>query len=495
MFLAILIIYLKIGSFKYVDVFHSVATGEIAGNLQIIIGLGIFFGAMGKSAQFPLHVWLPDAMEGPTPISALIHAATMVAAGVYLVGRLFLIFNPATLLIIAYIGCFTALFAATIAVVMDDIKKVLAYSTVSQLGYMMLGLGVGSYVAGLFHLTTHAAFKALLFLGSGSVIHAVHTQSMREMGGLRKKMPITTLTFLIGILAISGVPLFAGFYSKDAIIAGALEFGMQHKHHIILFIASAFTAGLTAFYMFRLYFKTFTGSPRDREKHDHAHESPWVMTLPLIILALFSIIAGYGGWFEKYNPEPDIATYASATISTEHGGEFGLPDNQHNSSHSAEHSAIAHKAHYIAMFSSLGLASLGILFAYLMFYKRILSSERLIRTFKPIYTLFWNKYYIDEIYHHVLIRPLHMLVKILGAFDLYVIDGLVNFSALATRAWAFFTGAFDNRVIDGAVNGTANATGFLGNLLSFMQTGKIRNYLLFLCFGAVILVSIFVFIR
>jgi NADH-quinone oxidoreductase subunit L len=484
MFLAILIIYLKIGSLNYEDVFHAVATGALAGKIQVIVGLGVFLGAMGKSAQFPFHVWLPDAMEGPTPISALIHAATMVAAGVYLVGRLFLLFNPVTLLIIAYVGCFTALFAATIALVMDDIKKVLAYSTVSQLGYMMLGLGVGGYVAGLFHLTTHAAFKALLFLASGSVIHALHTQSMREMGGLRKKMPITAVTCLIGVLAISGVPLFAGFYSKDAIIASALAFGLEHSRHIILFVASALTAGITAFYMFRLYFKTFTGAPRDHEKFHHAHESPWVMTVPLIILAFFSIVAGYSGWFERLNPKPTLAAYASPreTINLDAASE-------------SEHSSVAHHAHNLAMASSVGFAGVGILLSYLMFYRRKLRSAWLINTFKPIYTLLWNKYYIDEFYHAVLIKPLLALVRFFGAFDLYVIDGLVNFSALATRIWAFFIGDFDNQVIDGAVNGTAHATGFMGNALSFVQTGKIRNYVLFLCLSAVILISVFVFIK
>ncbi|MCD6386530.1 NADH-quinone oxidoreductase subunit L, partial [Candidatus Sumerlaeota bacterium] len=233
MFIAILIIFFKTGSLRYVDVFHAVAVGKISGTLLTLVGLGLFFGAMGKSAQFPLHVWLPDAMEGPTPISALIHAATMVAAGVYLVARLFPVFSPEALLVIAYIGGFTAFFAATIALVQDDIKRVLAYSTVSQLGYMMLGLGVGSFVAGMFHLTTHATFKALLFLGSGSVIHAVHTNSMREMGGLAKKMPITTVTFFIAILAIIGFPGFSGFYSKDLIISSAIEFVFQHPAHII----------------------------------------------------------------------------------------------------------------------------------------------------------------------------------------------------------------------------------------------------------------------
>jgi NADH-quinone oxidoreductase subunit L len=264
--------------------------------------------------------------------------------------------------------------------------------------------------------------------------------------------------------------------------------------------------------MFRLYFKTFTGAPRNRERFSHAHESPWVMTVPLIILAFFSIVAGYGGWFERFNPKPELATYTTVSQETSNRYEISIDANQHSpggavsdehveniaheaSAHESEHSDVAHKAHYLAMVSSLTLAAFGILFAYLMFYKRVLRSEWLISSFRPVYTLLWNKYFIDELYHEAIIKPLHALVRFLGAFDLYVIDGLVNFSAFATRVWAFFTGGFDNRVIDGAVNGTAEATGFMGNTLSFIQTGKVRNYLLFLCLGAVILVSVFVFIR
>ena len=284
-----------------------------------LAGLGIFAGCVGKSAQFPLHVWLPDAMAGPTPVSALIHAATMVAAGVYLVGRFFPVFTGDVLLYIAYTGGATLFIAATIAMVQTDYKKVLAYSTVSQLGFMMLGLGVGGWAAGLFHLVTHAFFKALLFLGAGSVYHSVHTYEMPALGGLIKKMPLTGYAMLVGTLAISGVPFFAGFYSKDAILAAALARVLADPQHFLLFLLPAVGAILTAFYMFRMWFLTFAGEPRgfpspaeavhshvhddehahghghghDRNPAAHAHESEPIMTWPLLILAFFSIFSGW----------------------------------------------------------------------------------------------------------------------------------------------------------------------------------------------------------
>ena len=306
-----------------------------------VAGVLIFCGAIGKSAQVPLHTWLPDAMEGPTPVSALIHAATMVAAGVYLTARMFPILTETSSLVIAYVGGITALVAATIAIVRFDIKRVLAYSTVSQLGYMMLGIGAGSYVAGLFHLTTHAFFKALLFLGSGSVIHAFHAmhshahddehdahghehsedhdsehvlgseippdQDMRNMGGLRHKMPITFITMLIATLSISGVPfIFSGFWSKDAILGGVLGRAMEWNsvHHYLLFGMALFAAGLTAFYMFRLIFMTFFGEPRNQEMHDMAHESPKSMTVPLLILAALSFPVVNTLWFNADYVKP-----------------------------------------------------------------------------------------------------------------------------------------------------------------------------------------------
>src|SRR5205814_380361 len=270
-------------------------SGELPTWLLATAGLGIFPGCVGKSAQFPLHVWLPDAMEGPTPVSALIHAATMVAAGVYMVGRVFPIFTPEARLVIAYTGGITLFLAATVAIVMTDIKKVLAYSTVSQLGYMMLALGVGGWAAGLFHLFTHAVFKALLFLGSGSVIYGCHhEQEMTKMGGLFSKMKITALTMLMGVLAIAGTPFFSGWYSKDAVVAQCLGYVAVNPQHALLFILPLGTAGITTFYMFRMWFMTFTGKPRDHHVHEHAHESPWTMTVPLIVLAVFAVVVSWG---------------------------------------------------------------------------------------------------------------------------------------------------------------------------------------------------------
>ncbi len=300
MFIGIMLFFTATGSFLFRDVFAGVESGLLSTETLTIAGLCLFAGAIGKSAQFPLHVWLPDAMEGPTPVSALIHAATMVAAGVYLTFRLFPIFTPAALTVIAYIGGFTAIFAAIIAVTQNDIKKVLAYSTVSQLGYMILAMGVGAYTYGLFHLVTHAAFKAGLFLCSGSVIHAMHhayhelhdhesdPQDMRNMGGMKSKMKTTYLTMLICTVALAGVPFTSGFLSKDAILAGTLSFTMHHPEHFLLALFGFGAAFLTAFYMFRLVFMTFYGEPVRREVYDNIHESPSAMTAPLVTLATLS---------------------------------------------------------------------------------------------------------------------------------------------------------------------------------------------------------------
>ncbi|MGE5753011.1 MAG: NADH-quinone oxidoreductase subunit L, partial [Deltaproteobacteria bacterium] len=305
--LGFLLLFATTGVLGYDEVFQAIREGKIGGTLLTLAGIGIFCGAIGKSAQFPLHVWLPDAMEGPTPVSALIHAATMVAAGVYLVGRVYPIFTPDAFLVIAYIGLITLFISATIALTATDIKKVLAYSTCSQLGFMIMGLGVGGFTAGLAHLTTHAAFKACLFLGSGSVIHAVHSQEITDMGALRRKMPITFVTFLVATLSIAGVPFFSGFYSKDMILGAALEFGMRNPQHILLFAGALFTAGLTAFYMFRLVILTFLGEPKDHHKFDHAHESPPNMWVPLVILAALSFSFWYSGWFGELIQKPASA--------------------------------------------------------------------------------------------------------------------------------------------------------------------------------------------
>lgn len=502
MFIGILIIFSQVKVFGFEEIFSAVANGHVGGTLLTVAGVCIFAGAVGKSAQFPLHVWLPDAMEGPTPVSALIHAATMVAAGVYLVARMFPFFSPDALLIIAYIGVFTAVFAGTIALVQNDIKRVLAYSTISQLGYMMLGLGAGGYTAGLFHLMTHAFFKALLFLGSGSVIHAMHTQDIWEMGGLRKKMPITFLTFLIATFAITGIPGFSGFFSKDAILASALAFGMTNPNHLILFIASLLTVGITAFYMFRLIFVTFTGSPRDEGKYHHAHESPLVMTIPLVVLALLSISSGWGGWFKELIVKPDLRQYQTVVTSgstlskleTESNlnavKELGKHDSVENAYEEAEH-----KSHMPAMFLSILLAALGILFSFLTYSAGIFSAEKAKKRLKPVYTLLYNKYYIDEIYLATVVRLTLLVNRMLAWFDMKVIDGIVNGTGWLLRGLSSGSGIFDLAVVDGAVNGLASIITTGGTALRRIQTGRIQSYVLGALAGALLILAFRAMIR
>ncbi|MBI3564414.1 MAG: NADH-quinone oxidoreductase subunit L, partial [Elusimicrobia bacterium] len=315
LYLALLLIYAKVGSFQFTQINQFFSNGYISATAATVAGLGILFGAMGKSAQFPLFIWLPDAMEGPTPGSALIHAATMVAAGIIMVAKLYVVFlaSPIAMETAAWIGLATAFLAASMALVSYDIKRVLAFSTVSQLGFMMCALGAGGYTAGLFHLTTHAFFKALLFLGAGSVIHAVHTNDMRLMGGLSKKMPLTFVTMLIAVLAIAGFPFLSGYYSKDMILAAV----WNHNH--TMFWILLFSALMTAFYMSRLFFLTFWGDDRDHEKFHHAHESPALITVPLSILAFFAVVSGYGlarhGFVERALPKPVLAVMPGALAS------------------------------------------------------------------------------------------------------------------------------------------------------------------------------------
>ena len=477
MFIGILLIFAITHTFNFDEVFGKIASGEFAGALLTAAGILIFCGAVGKSAQFPLHVWLPDAMEGPTPVSALIHAATMVAAGVYLVGRTFVLYTETALLIIAGIGTITAFIAATIAVVQMDIKKVLAYSTISQLGYMIAALGVGGYNAGLFHLMTHAFFKALLFLGAGSVIHAMHhEQDMRQMGGLRHKLPITFVTFLIATMAISGVPGLSGFFSKDAILAAALGKAMETGtlYHYLIFATLIFTAGLTAFYMFRALFLTFYGTPRNQEKYDHAHESPSTMTIPLIALALFTVIGGYGSWFEELIRKPSLAMFSTgAAQQAVHGAAEGA----------------AHGAHTIAMVLSILFAFGGILVAALYYYWNKYSAEAVSEKFAALYRFLWNKWYFDELYQATAVRGTLLLSRAMGWFDLKVIDGIVNGTARMTTLLSFGSGTTDNRVVDGLVNWVARIVGWFGATLREIQTGKVQAYIL-MALGAFILLYV-----
>jgi len=480
---------------------------EIPVWLLTLAGLGVFAGCVGKSAQFPLHVWLPDAMAGPTPVSALIHAATMVAAGVYLVGRFFPLFTPDVLLYIAYTGGITLFIAATIAMVQTDYKKVLAYSTVSQLGFMMLGLGVGGWAAGLFHLLTHAFFKALLFLGAGSVYHSVHTYEMPALGGLFKKMPITASTMLVGTLAISGVPLFSGFYSKDAILAAALARVVHSPEHILLFLFPAVGAVLTAFYMFRMWFLTFAGEPRgfptkveavhshahdeehaldhahghglDRNPAAHAHESEPIMTWPLIILAVLSIFSGWTLWY--------IVPLPLGTPTLEAMLEYSEP--YRALVIESHHHIYAIIASLLIMFTGIGL---GLLYyappGFPLFVPNRLSAARTAERFGGLYRFLVHKWYFDEFYWAVFVRPCLALTRLCRQIDQVLVDGLVNGSAAATALLSRLEGVFDMIAVDRLVNLTAQAVYVMGDWSRSIQTGRLRNYLMFL---AVALVGLF----
>jgi NAD(P)H-quinone oxidoreductase subunit 5 len=502
--LGILGLFWATGSFEF-DVMGSrlaelVANGSVSNFLAILLAILVFLGPVAKSAQFPLHVWLPDAMEGPTPISALIHAATMVAAGVFLVARMYPVFEhvPVAMNVIAYTGAFTAFLGATIAITQNDIKKGLAYSTISQLGYMVMAMGVGAYSAGLFHLMTHAYFKAMLFLGSGSVIHGMEgvvghnpalAQDMRLMGGLRKYMPVTSFTFLIGCLAISGIPPFAGFWSKDEILGAAFA-----ANPLLWFVGYA-TAGITAFYMFRMYFSTFEGGFRGTDKkiieklqkaatilvegealapnfgpgamkqgelaatgggnhddHSHGHssdphESPWTMTFPLAVLAIPSILIGllgtpFANYFEEfiYSPNETLAEVMEKTA------EFDINE------------------FYVMAGSSVGISLIGITLASLMYLMKKIDPSAIANQIKPLYELSLNKWYFDDIYHKVFVLGLRRLARQVMEVDF--------------------------RVVDGAVNLTGFFTLVSGEGLKYIENGRAQFYAL-IVFGAVLALVIF----
>jgi NADH-quinone oxidoreductase subunit L len=442
-----------------------------AKELLTLAALFLFCGAIGKSAQFPLHIWLPDAMEGPTPVSALIHAATMVAAGVYMVGRLYPLFalqgfaqNPA-LTVVAWIGGFTAFLAATIAVAQDDIKRVLAYSTISQLGYMLMGLGVGGFTAGLFHLVTHAFFKALLFLGSGSVIHAVHHNDMKRMGGLKDYMPITFVTYLIGMAALAGIPPCAGFWSKDEILAAAF-----HSHipgAKALFALGLVTAFLTAFYMTRQIGLVFFGKLRDH--HAHPHESPPVMTIPLIVLAFFSATVGF----------------------------IGIPGANFFERLVHFEAAPHHGFNPLAMSLSIIAALLGIFVGYNLYIANPIRSpdeEPLRAKLGGLYDLLANKWRIDWYdpmpgqLGYFVSRAVIWFAIMWRWFDLHVIDGIVNAIGYAT-AFIFATAYrwFDLYIVDGAVNFIGWFTKLIGNITRRIQTGLVQHYMFLVVAGLAVI--------
>lgn len=456
--------------------------------LLVIAGLGIFCGCVGKSAQFPLSVWLPDAMEGPTPVSALVHSATMVAAGVYLVGRFYPVLSPDVLLVIAYVGAITLFIAATIALVANDIKRVLAYSTVSQLGYMMLALGVGGWVAGLFHLVTHAFFKSLLFLCSGSVIHACHTNDMRKMGGLLRVMPWTGITMLIGCLAIigAGIPFvvgLSGYYSKDSILAQALSFSQANPRHWILFLAVAGGAALTAFYMFRLWFMTFMGEPRDHHVAEHAHESPNVMVAPLVVLAVLAVVAGWAlpGGFGIANLL-EQARPAGTAEGMAGGFAFGQ-----TLTFPAEHESHEGAIHVTATLTAFATALGGVLLAAAMYLWRFISPLAVAFVFRPVYRFLANRWYFDELYDVLFVKPALGIAALASGTDRGLIDKLIDGVAWAARQLAGLDAWLDRTVVDGLVNATANATWNAGLKLRGLQTGRLRQYVMFIVVGTVAL--------
>jgi len=439
------------GSLNFSEVFSRAALEPAKFSPALgVVCLCLFIGAMGKSAQFPLYVWLPDSMAGPTPVSALIHAATMVTAGVYMVTRCNVLFRlaPETMLFVAGIGAFTAIFAAIIGLAQNDIKKVLAYSTVSQLGYMFLACGVGAYVAGMFHVMTHAFFKACLFLGSGSVIHAMGgEQDMRKMGGLKSKLPITFWTFLIATLAISGIPPLAGFFSKDAILAGAWEAGRP-----VLYAIGLFTAGLTAFYMFRLVSLTFAGSFRGtHEQEHHLHESPPSMTFPLIVLAILSIVGGWVGLPAVFGEHADRFKAFLTPVLLPIAGHEAAPE------------GLPHGTEWFLIGLSVAAAVTGILLALKWYAKeggRV--PARIAASMPGVYSLVVDKFRIDELYDVLFVRPYEWLARTLWR----VVDVLI---------------------IDGVLNAAAFLVELTGDFLRFLQTGNVRNYALTFLLGLIAL--------
>ncbi len=510
----LLVTYGNLNSLGFIEINEMAARMmHAAGNTPFLVAvcLFLFLGAAGKSAQIPLYVWLPDAMEGPTPVSALIHAATMVTSGVYMLARLNVLFAsaPSAMLVVAVIGCATAFFAATIALSQVDIKRVLAYSTVSQLGYMFLACGVGAFWVGIFHLMTHAFFKALLFLGAGSVIHGMHEdQDIRNMGGLAKKMPATYWTFLIATLAIAGVPLLSGFFSKDEILAFTYWFGVENQTGKSLYFVALLTAGMTAFYMFRLLIRTFLGKPQS-EKASHAHESPRVMTVPLTVLAVLSIIGGYIALphviseplhypnpFEKFIapaaqtyeslPEEWTAPIVPARIELIETGDF--PGGAHGAAleseiiphatplaHGEDHGEAHHPANisWLLIFASVLIAAFGIYAAFLYYrdlnWDKMPGLRRAFERAKGLQYLSLNKWFVDELYQYAIVEPGRILANVCWVFDRVVVDGIVN--------------------------GTAGIFGFMGSSVRKLQTGAVRIYALGIFAGAVSIILIVIISR
>lgn len=535
-FAGIMILFMTYGSFMFEDVFAGISSGKLPFDnptMLTIAGICIFMGAMGKSAQWPLHVWLPDAMEGPTPVSALIHAATMVAAGVYLVAKVFVMFTADALTFIAIIGTITAFVSATIAITQTDFKKVLAYSTVSQLGFMVMSLGTGGYTNGFFHLVTHAWFKAALFLAAGSVIHAMHhamhhlhdhhsdPQDINNMGGLRKSMPWTYFTFLFVTLALAGIPFTSGFLSKDGILANTLAWAnLTGGWHWIVPVLAFSAAGMTAFYMFRLTIIAFHGKPKTEIAH-HAKENQLPIVLPLVVLSVLTIwffyspnpIDATAGWFHHRVVQPETAVPAAYQWDFLISGDEGHTDALHaDAGHAVaatQHAEVSaevtsgshhqnklqeevHHFHYIAMILSLLIAGSGIGLAFLIYQYKVISADKLEARFRKLHTFSLNKWYFDELYEKTVIGGTLLASKGLALFDNYIIDGIVNLSAAINRVAGQVIGIFDNVVIDGAVNLIANVTGYAGGMLKKLQTGRVQSYVVFALLGLLILFFVFI---
>ncbi len=461
-----------LGTIRFTEIGPAIAAGnfEVGSGVMTAIALLLFVGATGKSAQIPLYVWLPDAMEGPTPVSALIHAATMVTAGVYMITRMNAVFQlaPVAMGVVATVGAFTAIFAATMGLVQNDIKRVLAYSTVSQLGYMFLALGVGAFTSGIFHLMTHAFFKALLFLGSGSVIHAMSgEQDMRKMGGLWSKIPVTAKTFLVGTIAIAGIPPLAGFFSKDAILGAAFD------ARPALWVIGFITAGLTAFYMFRLVNMTFFGTSRvSPEAEHHLHESPASMTVPLTILAVLSIIGGWIGWPEALGGSDRFANFLAPVIA------------HHPEAAAAAQESGGHGMEYVLMVASVAVALLGIWVARKFYIDSPAIPENMAQSWSGVYKLLYNKYYVDQIYDALFVNRTKDLATALGSFDRGVVDGLgVNGAGALTRALCRISMWWDTWIVDGLVNLAARIVWIVSYPVRMLQSGRVSNYALLIVIG------------
>ncbi len=452
--LGMFLIFTTFDSLNFETVFSAASVFTRGDSTIMWITLLLFVGATGKSAQIPLYVWLPDAMAGPTPVSALIHAATMVTAGIYMVARSSVLFalSPITMEVVAIVGVLTAFYAATIGLVQNDIKKVLAYSTISQLGYMFLGLGVGAFASGIFHVMTHAFFKALLFLGSGAVIHAMHDeQDIQKMGGLKNHLPTTYKTFLIGAIAISGIPPLSGFFSKDEILWKAFIDGSP-----ILWIVGAAGAGLTAFYMFRLVSLTFDGKSRFDEHHVHPHEAPKTMTIPLIVLAVLSVIGGFIGIPASLGGGNRFEHFLEPVFERANS-KMTLPYHESSS------------VEYLLMVVSVAIAATGIILARKIYLEKKEIAERLSTRFSGLYKILLNKYYVDEVYESAIVTPtVKVSDKLLWkGFDIGVIDGLINF--------------------------TANATEFASQLLKRIQTGVVQSYAIVIVAGILFIIGVLLF--